>query len=95
MVAAPVGGQVLSEILPYLDLKKDNQTDENIKKQVEVPKIEGMTIKEATKILKNLNLNLYVENGTQEIDKENTIIKEQIPKNGIKVYEKTKIIVRI
>ncbi len=95
VVAAPVGGQVLSEILPYLDLKKDNQTDENIKKQVEVPKIEGMTIKEATKILKNLNLNLYVENGTQEIDKENTIIKEQIPKNGIKVYEETKIIVRI
>ena len=95
VVAAPVGGQVLSEILPYLDLKKDNQTDENIKKQVEVPKIEGMTIKEATKILKNLNLNLYVENGIQEIDKENTIIKEQIPKNGIKAYEETKIIVRI
>ena len=54
-----------------------------------------MTIKEATKILKNLNLNLYVENGIQEIDKENTIIKEQIPKNGIKAYEETKIIVRI
>lgn len=51
-----------------------------------------MTIKEATKILKNLNLNLYVENGTQEIDKENTIIKEQIPKMELRFMRKRKLL---
>ena len=77
VVAAPVGGQVLSEILPYLELTKDNEKEEDIKKQVEVPNIEGLTIKEATKLLKSLNLDLQIENEVQDLDKENTIVKAQ------------------
>ena len=62
VVAAPVGGQVLSEVLPYLELNKDDEKEEDIRKQVEVPNVEGLTIKEATKILKDLNLNIQIEN---------------------------------
>lgn len=95
VVAAPVGGQVLSEVLPYLELNKDNEKEEDIRKQVEVPNVEGLTIKEATKILKDLNLSIQIENEPENLDKENTIVREQVPKKGIKVYEGTKVIIKI
>lgn len=94
-MAAPVGGQVLSEVLPYLELAKDNVSDEEQKKQVEVPNIEGMTIKEATEVLKERNLEFKIENEPENLDKENTIVKEQIPKQGISVYEGTKVLIKI
>ena len=46
-VAAPVGGQILSEVLPYLELQKDNITEEII--QVEVPDFRNKTVKKAKK----------------------------------------------
>ena len=95
VVAAPVGGQVLSEILPYLELKKDNEKEEDVRKQVEVPNIEGLSIKEATKVLKDSNLGIQIENEPESLDKENTIVKEQVPKKGIKIYEDTKVIIKI
>ena len=95
VVAAPVGGQVLSEVLPYLELNKDDEKEEDIRKQVEVPNVEGLTIKEATKILKDLNLSIQIENEPENLDKENTIVREQVPKKGIKVYEGTKVIIKI
>lgn len=94
-VGAPVGGQILSEVLPYLELTKDKKTDEDDKKQVEVPNIEGHTIKDARKILKEVNLDLQIENKPENLDESVTVIKEQIPKQKITVYEGTKIIVKI
>ena len=90
-----MGGQVLSEVLPYLELNKDNEKEEDVRKQVEVPNIEGLTIKEATKILKDSSLSIQIENEPENLDKENTIIKEQVPKKGIKIYEGTKVIIKI
>lgn len=66
-----------------------------MKKQVEVPEIEGISVKEATKLLKERNLQMQIQNEPEEYNKEETIIKEQIPKKGINVYEGTKIIVKI
>lgn len=94
-VGAPVGGQVLSEVLPYLELTKDNETEEDTKKQIEVPNIEGLSIQEATKLLKEKNLELQIENEPQDLDKKETMIKEQLPKQGISIYEGTKVIVSI
>ena len=51
-VAAPVGGQVLSEVLPYLELQKDNEKEEDKIEQVVVPEVRETNLKEATKILK-------------------------------------------
>ena len=73
----------------------DNEKEEDIRKQVEVPNVEGLMIKEATKILKDLNLSIQIENELENLDKENTIVREQVPKKGIKVYEGTKVIIKI
>ena len=94
-MGAPVGGQVLSEVLPYLELQKDNEKEEDIKKQVEVPNVEGLSIEEASKVLKELNLNMQIQNEPEEYDKTKVVVKEQLPKEQIVVYEGTKIIVTI
>lgn len=66
---------------------KDGETEKENSLEVQIPNIEGKTIKEAEKILKENNLQLIINNNQEEIDKENIIIKEQTPKAGIKVKE--------
>ncbi len=85
-VAAPVAGKIFSEVLPYLNIKKEN---EESKQQVKVPELTGKTIKEAEKILKENNLELKTDEG---INKEE-IIEKQIPEKEIWVDEGTSIIV--
>lgn len=93
-VAAPIGSQIFGEVLPYLETVKDGELEE-MKKEVEVPNIEGKTLKEAEKILKENNLKLVISNEQEEIDKENTIIKEQTPKASIKVKEESNVYVEV
>lgn len=90
-VAAPIGSQIFGEVLPYLELVKDGETEEEQAKEIEVPNIEGKTIKEAEKILKEKNLQIIIDSKQEEIDKENTVIKEQTPKAGIKLKEGSSI----
>lgn len=92
-VAAPIASQVLGEVLPYLEVKKDNEKEEDVKNKVAVPNIEGMTIGEAKKVLKDLNLNLeYNEENTE--NEEERIITEQVPVSGVEVLEESSIIVK-
>ena len=97
-IAAPVGGQALSEVLPYLELQKDKEveTEEEIF-DVTVPELRGITIKEAKEKLKEYKMELEVNNleENQEIDETQTIIKEQLPKPGIVVKNTNKIYVEI
>ena len=90
-VAAPVGGQVFSEILPYLEVNQGNTEEIEEIEQVETPDIIGKTIKEAENILKENELELDIENESGELDKESVIIKEQIPKPGINIKKGSKI----
>ena len=76
-------------------MQKDNEKEEDIKKQVEVPDIEGLSIEEAIKILKEVNLELQIKDEPEEYNKKETIVKEQLPKRGINMYEGTKVIVTI
>lgn len=81
-------------MLPYLEVSRDNETEEDKKTEVVVPNIVGMTVEEAEQSLKEVGLELDLD--TQEnIDKKEVKIKEQLPKYGIKVYEGTKIAVTI
>lgn len=89
-VAAPIASQILGEVLPYLELKKDNQTEEEQTMSVTMPDIRNMSIKDAKKMLKENNLELNLE---EELDEENTIIKEQTPKPGIVVNSGNKVYV--
>ena len=90
-VAAPVGGQVFSEILPYLEVNQGNTEEIEEIEQVETPDIIGKTIKEAENIWKENELELDIENESGELDKESVIIKEQIPKPGINIKKGSKI----
>lgn len=84
-VAAPIGSQILSEVLPYLELKKDNTETLEETFSVTVPNITGMSVKDATKVLSDLGLSLTYDNQDLEIDKSNTFITEQTPKEGISI----------
>ena len=88
-VAAPIGSQVLGEVLPYLEVVKDGETEEEKAKVVEVPKVEGLSIKEANKILQESELEAIVEG--EEIDKESTLVKTQTPSEKILVKKKKKV----
>ena len=92
-VAAPVGGQIFSEILPYLEVNKQvlEEDSEEVLQQVQVPDIMGKSLKEAEQILKENHLEISIEN--EEIDKENTYVKNQIPSSGIMVNEESKVII--
>lgn len=85
-VAAPIGSQIFGEVLPYLEVVKDGDISEE-SLEIQVPNIEGKSIKEAETILKNSNLKLSINNEQEEMDKENIIISVQTPKTGIRVKE--------
>ncbi len=89
-VAAPVGGQIFSEILPYLEVNKTEEGEEELV-EVQTPDVLGKSLKEAESILKDNGLEAVYEIESEEIDKENTYIKEQTPKAGIKVNKGSKI----
>lgn len=93
-VAAPVGGQIFSEILPYLEASKQ-ENEEDVKKQIQVPDIMGKNIEEAEKILKENNLEIKIKTDQEEIDKKNTIVKNQTPQPGIMVNENSIVTVEI
>lgn len=86
-VAAPIASQVLGEVLPYLEIKKDNQ-DEEEKGEVEVPNLIGLTRKEAKKTLKEEGLLIETKESLKtNLDDEDEKIKSQLPKAGIKIKQ--------
>ncbi len=94
-VAAPVGGQILGDVLPYLQLQQDNENKEIIE-EVEVPELRNRNVKEAKKVLKEVGLEIETNiEITKEMKEEELIIKEQLPKPGIKVKKGSKISVEI
>ena len=55
-----------------------------------MPNVEGISIKEATKIIKDNNLEIGLEE-VEGLDKENTTIKKQTPNAGIVVNSGSKV----
>ena len=82
-VAAPVAGEILSEVLQYMEISKEV---EEIKETVQMPNVTGLTFEEAKKILKEAEL----ETDTQI--EEEAIITDQLPKAGIQITKGTKVI---
>ena len=80
-LAGPVVSQMLSEILPYLNVPSSEETSEdtNDNNTIIVPDIRNKTIAEAEKILKSAGFNpkSYVDG-----DSNNTLVVEQTPKPG-------------
>lgn len=86
-VAAPVAGKIFSEILPYLNIEKENEEQIN---EIKVPDLIGKTIKEAEKILKENKLEIQLDEN--ETDKEK-IVTKQIPEKDVTIKEGSSIIV--
>lgn len=82
-VAAPVAGQILGEVLPYMEISRE---DKEIKEIVEMPNVTGITYYEAKKLLKEAGIEI---NSILEAE---TIITDQVPKAGIKITNGTKVI---
>lgn len=91
-VAAPVGGQILSEVLPYLELQEDNEEKKEDIVEIEVPELRNKTVEEAKKELKEIGLELQINEETEENVNE-MIISNQIPLPGIKINSGSKIYV--
>lgn len=94
-VAAPVGGQIFSEILPYLEVDQGNEDEVEVAEEIQAPDLLEKTLEEAEKIAKENDIEIVIENETEELEKQSVIIKEQIPKAGITIKKKSKVYVTI
>lgn len=92
-LAGPVVSQMLSEILPYLNIpssEEPSNNDNTNNNTIIVPEIRNKTISEAEKILKSAGFNpkSYIEG-----DPNNTLVVEQTPKPGAYLAKNSLIVV--
>lgn len=92
-VAAPVGGQIFSEILPYLEVSQENTDEVQIAEKIQTPDLLGITLEEAEKIAKENEIELVIQNEVEGLDKKNIVIKEQVPNAEITIQKGSKIYV--
>ncbi len=93
-VGAPVASQILSEVLPYLEINKDNSEEAQLIKSVSVPDIRNMTIQDAKKALKEIGLEITLDTEDEIIEKD-YIITDQIPKPGIMINSGANVICKV
>lgn len=87
-VAAPIAGEILGEVLPYLEIQKSN---ENEKQTIPVPDVKGMSLKDAQEILKDFEIQIISDG---EYTKDSSIYK-QIPESGIEISTSGKVILYV
>ena len=75
-------------------MKQGNQEEVEVIEEIETPDLLGKTLEEAQKIAKESETELVIENETEEIDRQDVIVKEQVPKPGITIKKGSKIYVR-
>ena len=80
--------------MPYLEVSQGNQDEVEQVEQVQVPNVEGLSIKDAEKATKEVGLEISVQNDSEELDRENTIVKEQSPREGVSVNKESKIFIQ-
>ena len=82
-VAAPIASQVLTDILAYMEVEKDNE--EEVIENVEIPEVRDLTLDEAIKTLKDSGLEYEINVEEKDINKKEVVVKNQFPLPGIKV----------
>ncbi|MBO4293294.1 MAG: PASTA domain-containing protein [Clostridia bacterium] len=92
-VAAPVGGQIFSEVLPYLEVNQGNKDEIETKEEVAIPQITGLTIQEAEKVLKENGLKIKINNEPEGLDKSTAVVLNQTPQPGIVVFKENEVFV--
>ena len=93
-VAAPVGGQIFSEILPYLEINQGHEEEIEKIEEIEAPDLLEKTLEEAQKIAQESEIELVIENQEEEIDTQIEVVKDQTPKAGITIRKGSKIYIK-
>ena len=92
LIAGPVVSQMLSEILPYLNIPSDSNNDTNDSNDlITLPNIKNKTVAEAEKVLESSgfsNINIICSD-----DKNTALVGEQVPKPGSKLQDSAIIMV--
>ena len=93
-VAAPVAQKILSEVLPYLEVSQDKLDESEVRANVEVPNVIGMSYKDAKKSLQELGLEITLRNNTAEQDlAQDFTITNQVPSGGVEILSGGSVIV--
>ena len=83
-LAGPVVSQMLTEILPYLEIPSSADNTEDDSDLITVPEIRNKTITEAEKILKQAGFTSKISTSN---DKNSTIVVDQVPKPGVSLLK--------
>ena len=75
-------------------MEKGNTEEVKEPEEIPTPDLLGKSFKEVEKLLKENELECIIELETEEIDKENTYVKEQTPNAGIIVNKGSKIYIK-
>ena len=75
-IAAPVVSQILSEVLPYLDIPSNDSSSKNTEQTISVPDVTNKTVAEAQKKLNEVGLEYSTSASADDI------VKEQVPPKG-------------
>jgi len=89
-IVAPLIGEIIENTMQYLNVEPKYDEDEIEKMEksyVQVPNLEGLTIKEASEIISNIGLK---HNVTMDISEE-TIVKKQYPEEGTEILKNSMI----
>lgn len=62
--------------------------------EIGTPDLIEKNLEEALKIAKENGVELVIENETEDIDKQNTFVKEQVPRAGISIKKGSKIYIK-
>ncbi|MCL2383456.1 MAG: penicillin-binding transpeptidase domain-containing protein [Oscillospiraceae bacterium] len=85
VVAAPVAGDVLREVLPYLEVSRSEALE--IKESIDMPEVTGLTLSEARTILIELGLEYEFSEGQDG----SMVVREQLPRRGIVINTGTRV----
>ena len=90
-IAAPTAGRLVEDVLNYLEVERTyTELDkQRMMKEVYVPDVRELTLKDAKKKLNERNLGMTIEG---DDDDENRIVVEQIPKPNASIPEKSVVI---
>jgi stage V sporulation protein D (sporulation-specific penicillin-binding protein) len=86
-IAAPVVSQILSEVLPYLEIPSDDLTT-TTSSNITLPDVRNKTVAEAKKTLENLGLTV-VYSGSDT----SALVTDQVPKPGTSLLEGSTVVI--
>lgn len=86
-ICAPVVGNILSEVLEYLEVAKDYEYEDDTENTVVVPSVTNRTLAEAKKMLTNLGLKYSVDENDETTD--DSMVVSQMPVAGETLTEKS------